>query len=342
MGADYESNVLQSAVSATPTEAPVAPIDNTFGAILIGNFVGLLMYGIILYQAYDYFRLYSKDTRRLKCLVFALLYFYLVTNYFNPAALLIGTWSAVLMGVVMSIIIFVAQVFYVRRIYLLSRSYRGLVVVMSLLLVGELGACNPFRQISHDLSRAHTIFAPEGAATFAAIEGSTRYQFMSQAALTRIESTALVAVLVVDLFLASTLVVIFHRNRTGYKRTDSLLNILVIYTVNTCVLTSAINALALSFLIAFPTNMIYFGILTPATRSYTMAVLGVLNSRKALLEEYNRTGKSGAGGHKTDEESGNASQTRVKELSTEKGIKHSVTFVGEDTLIGQESTKGCL
>lgn len=118
------------------------------------------MYGIILYQAYEYFRLYSKDTRRLKCLVcspvlyvtswkivyqgflglrFAVSserslastvltlaqvswtrctslgvltygngqhqsisieplcsshqsYFYLVTNYFNPAALLIGTW----------------------------------------------------------------------------------------------------------------------------------------------------------------------------------------------------------------------------------------------------------
>ncbi|KAM5530577.1 hypothetical protein V8D89_015771 [Ganoderma adspersum] len=314
MGAHYESDVLQSAVSATPTAAPVAPIDNTFGAILIGNFVGLLMYGIILYQAYEYFRLYSKDTRRLKCLVRAhfldtlhvigsshVCYFYLVTNYFNPAALLIGTWY--LMGVVMSIIIFVAQVFYVRRIYLLSRSYRGLVVVMSLLLVGEL---------------------------VAAIEGR------------RIESTALVAVLVVDLFLASTLVVIFHRNRTGYERTDSLLNILIVYTVNTLKGTnhrsSAINALAPRFcksinsitrtaLIAFPTNMIYFGILTPATRSYTMAVLGVLNSRKSLLEGYNH------------EESGKASQTRV-EVSTAPTFKKSITLVGEDTLIDHESTKG--
>lgn len=42
MGAHYESDVLQSAVSATPMAAPVAPIDNTFGAILIGNFIGLL------------------------------------------------------------------------------------------------------------------------------------------------------------------------------------------------------------------------------------------------------------------------------------------------------------
>lgn len=41
MVALYEFDVL-SAVSATPTAAPVAPIDNTFGAILIGNYTGLL------------------------------------------------------------------------------------------------------------------------------------------------------------------------------------------------------------------------------------------------------------------------------------------------------------
>ncbi|KAI1793335.1 hypothetical protein LXA43DRAFT_238517 [Ganoderma leucocontextum] len=341
------------AVSATPTGAPVAPIDNTFGAILIGNDVGLLMYGITIYQAYAYFKLYPMDTRRLKCLVFALVtldtlhvigsshvcYFYLVTNYFNPAALLIGTWSAILMGVVMSVIIFVAQVFYVRRIYLLSSRYRGLVVVMVLLLVGELGA-----------------------ATFAAIEGSTRYQFTSQTTLTRIESTALVAVLVVDLFLASTLVVILHRTRTGFKRTDSLLNVLIAYTVNTCVLTSAINALALGFLIAFPTNMIYFGILTPATRSYTIAVLGVyvfgyipaarandvchprLNSRRSLLEEYNRAGDLFGLRNTpfTDVESGKGTdRTRVQEVSTQLAFKHSVTLV-EDTLIERRSTEGDL
>ncbi|TBU36935.1 hypothetical protein BD309DRAFT_1084951 [Dichomitus squalens] len=81
--------------------------------------------------------------------------------------------------------------------------------------------------------------------------------------------------------------------------TDSLLNVLIAYTVNTCVLTSAINALALGFLIAFPTNMIYFGILTPATRSYTMAVLAVLNSRTSIAEWYKKRaidfGTSGLG-----------------------------------------------
>ncbi|EJF63195.1 hypothetical protein DICSQDRAFT_168076 [Dichomitus squalens LYAD-421 SS1] len=273
----------------------VAPIDNTFGALLIGNYIGLVMYGTTAYQAYKYFQTYPKDTARLKCLVgsrasgavtsgenirpyssFVLRvykspsYFYLVTNYFNPSALLAGSWSAILMGVVMCIIIFVAQVFYVRRIYLcepqlslfvtiphhssppVNPNYRGLVVVLVVLLLGEVGA-----------------------AAAAAIEGSTRYRVVAKADLTRMESIALVGVLAVDLFLASTLVILLHRTRTGFRNTDSLLNVLIAYTVNTCVLTSAINALALGFLIAFPTNMIYFGILTPATRSYTMAVLAV-------------------------------------------------------------------
>ncbi|TBU59183.1 hypothetical protein BD310DRAFT_817733 [Dichomitus squalens] len=276
----------------------VAPIDNTFGALLIGNYIGLVMYGTTAYQAYKYFQTYPKDTAILKCLVgsrasgavtsgenirpyssFVLRvyklpsYFYLVTNSFNPSALLAGSWYVGLMGVVMCIIIFVAQVFYVRRIYLcepqlslfvtiphhssppVKPNYRGLVVVLVVLLLGELQSY-----------------------TAAAIEGSTRYRVVAKADLTRMESIALVGVLAVDLFLAtygkssSTSVILLHRTRTGFRNTDSLLNVLIAYTVNTC---TAINALALGFLIAFPTNMIYFGILTPATRSYTMAVLAV-------------------------------------------------------------------
>ncbi|TBU44266.1 hypothetical protein BD309DRAFT_980160, partial [Dichomitus squalens] len=100
----------------------VAPIDNTFGALLIGNYIGLVMYGTTAYQAYKYFQTYPKDTAILKCLgavtsgenirpyssfvlrVYKLpSYFYLVTNSFNPSALLAGSWSAILMGVVMSL-----------------------------------------------------------------------------------------------------------------------------------------------------------------------------------------------------------------------------------------------
>ncbi|KAI1785103.1 hypothetical protein LXA43DRAFT_1066197 [Ganoderma leucocontextum] len=85
----------------------VPPLDNTFGAVLLGTFIGLIFYGITLHQSYRYFRMYPSDLPSLKRLVFFVViletitsamsmhvcYYYLVANYFNPPALLHGMWS---------------------------------------------------------------------------------------------------------------------------------------------------------------------------------------------------------------------------------------------------------
>ncbi|KAL1939503.1 hypothetical protein VTO73DRAFT_9814 [Trametes versicolor] len=47
------------------------PLDSIYGAFLIGNFVGLLLYGAILHQAYHYARTYPQDQLALKCVVVA-------------------------------------------------------------------------------------------------------------------------------------------------------------------------------------------------------------------------------------------------------------------------------
>ncbi|KAJ8453631.1 hypothetical protein ONZ51_g13491 [Trametes cubensis] len=52
-------------MSTTPSSAP----DDTLGAILVGTFISLVIYGITLHQAYEYFRRYPQDTLLLKVLV---------------------------------------------------------------------------------------------------------------------------------------------------------------------------------------------------------------------------------------------------------------------------------
>ncbi|TBU51386.1 hypothetical protein BD310DRAFT_834475 [Dichomitus squalens] len=87
----------------------VPSLDNTFGVILIGTFIGLIMYGLSLYQTFRYFRVYVGDPLILRytvrcilkcsrynafgCLHVYIVYYYVVTNYFNPVALLSGVWS---------------------------------------------------------------------------------------------------------------------------------------------------------------------------------------------------------------------------------------------------------
>ncbi|TBU51389.1 hypothetical protein BD310DRAFT_769544, partial [Dichomitus squalens] len=47
----------------------VPALDNTYGAVLIGTFVALVLYGLQLHQSYRYFRMYHGDSAILKTLV---------------------------------------------------------------------------------------------------------------------------------------------------------------------------------------------------------------------------------------------------------------------------------
>ncbi|TBU39891.1 hypothetical protein BD309DRAFT_1049388 [Dichomitus squalens] len=56
-----------NATSAVPTSLPSVPsLDNTFGAGLIGTFLGLILYGLTVHQTLTYFRVYTADAFLLK------------------------------------------------------------------------------------------------------------------------------------------------------------------------------------------------------------------------------------------------------------------------------------
>ncbi|KAM5533630.1 hypothetical protein V8D89_012743 [Ganoderma adspersum] len=68
-------------------------INNTFGSILIGSFVGLVMYGMTVQAAYRYFRSYPTDPWRLKGMIIVLVYYYLVLLHDSDASALDkGVW----------------------------------------------------------------------------------------------------------------------------------------------------------------------------------------------------------------------------------------------------------
>ncbi|TBU51503.1 hypothetical protein BD310DRAFT_982546 [Dichomitus squalens] len=94
-----------NATSAVPTSIPSVPsLDNTFGAVLIGTFLGLILYGLTVHQTLTYFRVYTADAFLLKFMIMCLAlldagnavvtmhacYYYLIANYFNPLALPYG------------------------------------------------------------------------------------------------------------------------------------------------------------------------------------------------------------------------------------------------------------
>ncbi|KAI0819578.1 hypothetical protein BC628DRAFT_1012352 [Trametes gibbosa] len=80
------------------------------------------------------------------------------------------------------------------------------------------------------------------------------------------------------IILAQSLTWMLWKKRTGFKNTDTLIQVIVLYTINTGLLTGIFGLLSFVF------NIIYIGISLFGTKLYVNSVLAVLNSRKSLNE----------------------------------------------------------
>ncbi|EIW57759.1 uncharacterized protein TRAVEDRAFT_48789 [Trametes versicolor FP-101664 SS1] len=219
-------------------------IDLTFGAFLVGTLVGLMT---------------LETFHTVACA--HVCYFYLVTSYPNPKALSLGVWSIDIAVGLTGMIVVLSQSFFARRVYLVGPSFRFLVLVAVVLLVGELG-----------------FFV---AATTEAFVIPELFRFQR---VTWLISTGTVMAVVADGLLTSVLVTVLRRSNTGMKRTDTIVDLLILYTVSTGLLTSVVDFSSFIFSLVSTNTLIYsaFGIV--ATKLYANSLLAALNSRKYLAE----------------------------------------------------------
>ncbi|KAI0636305.1 hypothetical protein C8Q77DRAFT_1102964 [Trametes polyzona] len=158
-------------------------------------------------------------------------------------------------------VIILSQSFFARRVYLIGTSFRLLVSVACVLLVGELG-----------------LFVA------ATVQAFRMPEFMKFQKYTWMISAGAAMAVVADGLFTSVLVTVLKRNVTGMKRTDTVVDILILYAVSTGLLTSLVNFLSFIFSLVSPSNLIYtsFGIV--ATKLYANSLLAALNARKDLGE----------------------------------------------------------
>jgi len=207
----------------------VVKFDNTLGAILVGSFISAFLYGLTCLQTFIYFQRYPRDRPSIKLLVSFLwsidtldailtshvCYTYLVTNYANPLAIFFPTWSIKLHVLVTSISDFTVRCMFARRIYNLSHGNRlltGGIVAISLvdLIVGAVITVKAFK-----------------IATYAGLEAVSTLFYVNFG-----------SNLSADLCIAVILCYYLWRSRTGFGKTDSLIVTLILYTVNTGLLTA--------------------------------------------------------------------------------------------------------
>lgn len=193
-------------------------VDNTMGASLIGVICAAMLYGVSCVQTWYYFNRYSKDVWYIKALVGGVwffdsvhqmlishtVYYYVISNYNNPAILTNMVWSILLEVLFNGFIGFLVQMFLTLRVWRLSSQNIPLTAVVGALVLAEFG-CS-------------VVFTVQ----------SMRLQTWGE--LTRLKGLSItvnILAAVADILIAASLCYFLHRSRTGFKKSDTMISRLV-------------------------------------------------------------------------------------------------------------------
>ncbi|KIM90319.1 hypothetical protein PILCRDRAFT_812062 [Piloderma croceum F 1598] len=279
---------MSTAAPVVPGPLPAFHLDlgDTYGALFIGLVISAVLFGITNLQLFVYSQSYKDDNFWSKfsitwlwfldalhlALISHAVYFYLVTNYGNPLELTKVIWSFHLQLVVDMATIVTVQALYAVRLWKLTKidryDFKSKIIptIVTFLVIAAFG-------ISIAVSKL--IYSIKYFTQFDLIKWAT---FL-----------ALVTASVVDILIAASLCFTLARLRTGFERTDSMIKSLMLYVINTGVLTSLCSLTALSLYAVYPHNLIFLAVEFPMTKLYVNAFLAMFNARHHLQAALNKT-----------------------------------------------------
>ncbi|KAI0316898.1 hypothetical protein OF83DRAFT_1172450 [Amylostereum chailletii] len=215
-------------------------LDNTQGALLIGLVLSTAIFGITCLQVYLYFTEHSAgDGHFLKLFVAFLLaldtlhvalvslcvYHYTITSFGDFKALGRATWSLniqVVIGTLMSLLV---QCFFARRVYYLSSKR---IVVPSLIVILSLGQL----LVGGIVYVIHAFGLP-------------------------LSIAGLSLDLVCDTLIAGSMIFYLLKHRSKFSRTNNAINVLVTYSMNTCLLITLFTLICLVLWLTETVTLIY-------------------------------------------------------------------------------------
>lgn len=253
---------------------PAAPalvlpsLDPTFGAIFVGILVATALEGVLTLQCYIYYSNFKEDRAFLKglvgvvwfldtlhlAIVAAMQYAYVITNFDDFTFLAAATWQFDVSVILTSTVAFLIQSYFMWRTWVLTKNYplALTIFILALLSLGFGIAC--------------------GAETFI-LKDFKRFVVFSWGV-----STWLGASAACDLVVAGSLCWTLWHSKTGFKPTDTLLDRLIVWTLNTGMLTSVV---AVIDLICFATmnNLVHFAFNVTLAKLYANMFVATLNQR---------------------------------------------------------------
>jgi len=248
------------------------PAEVAHGFMFIGLMINILLFGIMIAQVYVYHTSYKKDSWGLKCFVsylfiadlvnaifcFVYLYRTLIINFGNLEVLGVADWIFATEPALTAIIASSVQLFFAWRIRLLTKNWALVALVVVTALTS--GICG----------------------ILTAFEVGRTPDFVDFRNFKGVVATWLASTVVCDAFITFILVHTLRKRKTGFQRSDMMVDRIIRITVQTGLITMIIAVFDLAFYLAVPSGLhLLFSF--PLSKLYTNSLMSSLNSRHKVF-----------------------------------------------------------
>jgi hypothetical protein len=253
--------------------------ETDYGPLLATVLVTFALWGMLYIQVYSYYtgETSKADKAYMKLMVgvtfilesfftflFAhITYYYMVYNFGNPSQLSAHPWSLNLVFVTKGLQMFIIRCLFLRRVFVLSE--RNWIIAAVILLCSGLDFASgiaftiQFFGFGLILSYPHSLYVTV---------------YIAQA-----------GGLSADVSLAAALCYYLYKSRTGFKRTNSIVRVFIVYTINSTVIV-VLMALISTILFLTTGNSFYdFPFLAAQSKLYIIAYMTTLNGREQLRRD---------------------------------------------------------
>ncbi|KAJ7213569.1 hypothetical protein GGX14DRAFT_696843 [Mycena pura] len=251
--------------------------DSTLGAFQIGALVSSILFGVTTTQAYIYYNRFPEDSPLIKATVAFTwsceaghlicvahtLYTFTITDYGHPERLLERPPRSLIFFIFLTITIAVCvQVFFSYRIYILSK--RLIIPCLTWVLSFVRSLC--------------------GITTLVAgLKADNLASFLAQWEWLAITTWALSAA--EDVTITTSLVYLLYNQRNrGHKRTVALVDKIILWTMETGLMTTTFSIVTLICFHAMQSNFIWVGLFVVEARVFANSLFASLNSRSVLRD----------------------------------------------------------
>ncbi|KAI5892147.1 uncharacterized protein SCHCODRAFT_02625423 [Schizophyllum commune H4-8] len=248
------------------------PVELPLGMLLIGLIISSALYGLVFLQGYIYFRSYPGDATWLKVTVVTILlmdtvatalsgrgvYNYLVTNYGHPEAIGAIDPALEVESLLTVFVTFITQVFYGHSISKLAGQRRY--VAWIIYFIG-------FVSLAFGVAACVNNFV------------SVHFAGLSMTNAKIISGFALGGNAVCDFAITLALCLLFTGSKTGFKPTDSILDRLLVFTINRGAIALVVQIFNFALYMWNPANLVWAPFHFCLSKIYSISLIATLNQR---------------------------------------------------------------